>query len=196
MLSIGLTGGIGSGKSTVASIFEILDIPVLYTDDVAKMLMSKDPQLKKSIQNEFGNNAYIGNELNKSFLANIVFHDPVKLNKLNKLVHPVTKNFTQKWISEQKAPYVIKEAALLFESKSDAYTDYVIGVKAELKTRINRSIKGKNISKEQILKRIASQMDEKKKLSLCDFIVSNEENELIIPQVLKIHDQLINIIQY
>ena len=192
MLSIGLTGGIGSGKSTVASIFEVLGVPVLYADEVGKDLMASDENIKSSIKELFGERAYSGNVLNRSFIASIVFQDPEMLKALNAVVHPATIDYTRKWIKLQKAPYIIKEAALLFESKSNEHTDLVIGVKSSLETRIKRAMQRSNITRDEILKRIGQQMDEDKKLSLCDYIISNEENELLIPQVLIIHQELLS----
>lgn len=191
MLQIGLTGGIGSGKSTVASIFKILNIPVLSSDDVAKELMINDKAVREAIITIFGSEAYLNNQLNKSFISNIVFSQGDKLEKLNEIVHPATIAFANYWALEQKAPYVIKETALLFESKSNLNTDYIIGVKASLETRIKRCMSRSKISREAVLIRIANQMNEEIKLSLCDFIISNEENDLLIIQVLDLHEKFI-----
>ena len=193
MLCIGLTGGIGSGKSTVAAIFEVLNIPVLYADDVAKKLMNTDPTIKDSIKKLFGPASYQGDLLNREYISQQVFTDEKKVNELNAIVHPATINYSKKWVEEQNAPYVIKEAALLFESKSNVQSDHVIGVKSSLETRIARTIARSGISRDQVLNRIANQMDEEKKLSLCDFIISNEENEMLIPQVLALHQKFLNL---
>ena len=193
MLCIGLTGGIGSGKSTVAAIFEVLNIPVLYADDVAKKLMNTDPTIKDSIKKLFGPASYQGDLLNREYISQQVFTDEKKVNELNAIVHPATINYSKKWVEEQNAPYVIKEAALLFESKSNVQSDHVIGVKSSLETRIARTIARSGISRDQVLNRIANQMDEEKKISLCDFIISNEENEMLIPQVLALHQKFLNL---
>src|SRR5215207_2350165 len=135
MLKIGLTGGIGSGKTTVARIFELLDVPVYYADDASKRLYHTDPVLMAGIKKHFGEEMYSHEQLDRSRLAAIVFNDPQKLDLLNQLVHPPTLRDAQNWMNAQTAPYVIKEAALLFESGSAAGLHYVIGVKAPVHLR-------------------------------------------------------------
>src|ERR1043165_3634636 len=130
MMNIGLTGGIGSGKTTVAKIFELLGIPVYYADDSAKRIMSEDEDLKTAIQNQFGKEAYQNGELNRAYLSAKVFSDPSQLEVLNSIVHPATIRDAAKWMARQKTPYTIKEAALIFESGSAEQLDYVIGVYA------------------------------------------------------------------
>src|SRR5687767_4377670 len=130
MLRVGLTGGIGSGKTTVAKIFELLNVPVYYADDASKRLYHTDKDLIASIKKNFGEDVYTGDQLNRSKLAAIVFADPGKLDLLNQLVHPPTIRDAEEWMKKQTAPYVIKEAALLFESGSASGLDYIIGVKA------------------------------------------------------------------
>src|SRR5579862_1868590 len=118
MLKIGLTGGIGSGKSTVAKLFEILGVPVYYADDAAKHLMNEEEELKEKIKQQFGKETYSNEKLNSAFLSSIVFNNAEKLELLNSIVHPATINDAAKWMQLQTAPYVIKEAALIFESGS------------------------------------------------------------------------------
>jgi dephospho-CoA kinase len=191
LLKIGLTGGIGSGKSTVAAIFEVLGIPVYHADEAAKRLMQQDANLISGIKKLFGEESYNNGVLNRSFISEKVFSDPDKLSKLNALVHPVTIADAEKWISLQSAPYVIKEAAILFESGSNKQLDYVIGVSSPLELRIERVMKRDNVSKEQVLSRIQQQMDEDEKMHRCDFVVYNDEKELLIPQVLELHEKLL-----
>lgn len=190
MLKIGLTGGIGSGKSTVAAIFEVLGVPVYYADEAAKRLMQEDSGLIAGIKKLFGENSYINGTLNKSFISGEVFYNPDKLTKLNSLVHPTTIADAEKWMSRQYAPYVIKEAAILFESGSQTQLDYVIGVSSPIELRIERVMQRDHISKEQVLSRIQNQMNEEEKMRRCDFVLYNDEKNLIIPQVLEIHDKL------
>jgi dephospho-CoA kinase len=184
MLKIGLTGGIGSGKSTVAKIFETLGIPVYYADDAAKELMNTDPDLKELIIKNFGSNVYTDNKLNRSYLASIVFADKLKLEILNSLTHPATINAANEWIALQKGPYIIKEAALLFESDSHKHLDAIIGVSSPIALRMKRVMQRDNLTEEDVQKRINRQMDEAEKMRRCDYIIHNDESTLLIPQVL------------
>jgi dephospho-CoA kinase len=193
LLKIGLTGGIGSGKSTVARIFEILGIPVYYADAAAKRLMNTDPALREQIIAAFGAEAYTGGELNRQYLAQQVFHDEKKLARLNSFVHPATIHDAEKWIAAQTSPYTVKEAALIFESGSEKLLDYVIGVSAPQELRIQRTMQRDHISREEVLKRIHQQMDEKLKMEQCNFIVYNDEEQPVLPQVLALHRQLLEL---
>ena len=190
-LVIGLTGGIGSGKSVVARIFETLGVPVYYADIEARRLMNADPGLKAGIIKLFGEKVYEAGELDRKYLSSIVFDDPVKLEQLNRLVHPVTIRDAEEWRRRQQAPYVIKEAALLFESGANRSLDAVIGVSAPEELRISRVMSRDRISKEEVMKRIQRQMDEQKKMALCDRVIFNDEKEFLVPQVLAIHTELL-----
>jgi len=191
MLRIGLTGGIGSGKTTVAKIFELLGIPVFYADEAAKKIMHENEELKTAIKNEFGDEAYINGQLNKSFLASKVFTDVFLLDKLNALVHPVTIKEAKDWMDKLDSPYVIKEAAILFEAGSAENIDYIIGVFAPAAIRIQRVMKRDHVTREEVVKRMERQVDEEIKMKLCDFVLKNDEQELLIPQILKLHQQLL-----
>ena len=193
ILKVGITGGIGSGKSTVAKIFEVLGIPIFYADDVAKKLMNKDEKLKQQLIKEFGNDLYLHGELNRPYLSSLVFADPKKLAVLNAIVHPATIANADKWMNQQTAPYAIKEAALIFESDAHKQLDKVIGVYSPTPLRLQRVQQRDNISEEAIMARMNKQMDEEAKMNLCDYVVTNNELELIIPQVLKIHKELLAI---
>lgn len=191
MLRIGITGGIGSGKSTVARIFNVLGIPVYDADSAAKRLMAEDEILKSNIINAFGKDSYIDGKLNRKFLSEVVFNDENKINLLNSFVHPATIRDADEWMKKQNAPYLIKEAALIFESSSDKYLDLVIGVKSPLSLRIERTRKRNNIAEEQVIARMKFQMDEEEKMSLCDYIIVNDEKEMLIPQVLFLHQKFL-----
>ena len=193
MLSIGLTGGIGSGKTTVAGIFKVLGIPVYYADDAAKRLMDEDEKVKAAIENNFSKEAYKDGKLDRKYLSEIVFNNSDKLALLNSIVHPATIKDAHEWIQKQSSPYIIKEAALLFESGSDQKLDHIIGVKAPLDLRILRVMKRDNVSREEILSRMNKQMDEEAKLALCDFIIINDEEQLVIPQVLQLHEKFLQL---
>jgi dephospho-CoA kinase len=192
MLKIGLTGGIGSGKTTVAKVFELLNVPVYYADAVSKRLYHTNKELKASIIAHFGEDIYTNDQINRQKLAAIVFNDAEKLQFLNQLVHPLTIKDAQEWMARQTAPYVIKEAALLFESGSAAGLDYVIGVSTPKYLRINRVMERDALSREDVLARMNKQIDEEIKMRLCDFIIENNEQNLVIPQILKLHERFLN----
>ncbi len=193
MLKVGLTGGIGSGKSTVAQMFKVLGIPVFDADAVAKNIMQTDTALIHALKVQFGETVYSGNQLNRKVLANIVFTDPFKLEQLNALVHPATIAAADRWMAEQHTPYVIKEAALLFESGSVAHLDKVIGVTAPQHLRIQRVMHRDQINRQEVLTRITRQIDDTIKMKLCDFVLYNDEQQLLIPQVLALHQQLLEL---
>jgi dephospho-CoA kinase len=187
VLRIGLTGGIGSGKSVVAKVFETLGIPVYYADDAAKKLMNTNADLKAAIIKNFGEASYNNGELDRKYMASVVFNDTEKLEVLNSLTHPATIRDAEEWMKKQTSPYIIKEAALLFESGANKNLDYVIGVYAPLPLRIKRVIARDGATEEDIMKRINRQMDEEEKMKRCNFVITNNEEELVIPQVLELH---------
>jgi dephospho-CoA kinase len=190
ILRIGLTGGIGSGKSTVAKVFELLHVPVYYADDASKRLYHTDKQLMADIKQHFGEDVYTEGQLNRSRLAALVFNDPAKLELLNRLVHPPTIRDAEEWMKAQTAPYIIKEAALLFESGSVEGLDYVIGVRAPLHLRLKRVMDRDGITADEVKNRMKRQIDEDIKMRLCDWVIENDEQHLIIPQVLELHAKL------
>lgn len=191
MLKVGLTGGIGSGKSTVAKIFELLGTPVYYADEAAKKLMNTDENLKKAILEQFGEASYKNNELDRQYLASIVFSNKEKLELLNSLIHPVTIRDAQEWIAQHQAAYVIKEAALLFESGAAAHLDIVVGVYAPQHIRVKRVMDRDRLPVDEVMKRISRQIDEEMKMKLCDHIITNNEQQLVIPQVLELHKKFL-----
>jgi dephospho-CoA kinase len=195
ILKIGITGGIGSGKSTVAKLFEVLGIPVYYADDAAKRIMNEDEVLKLQIQKVFGDAAYSNGILNRKYIADIVFADPGRLQLLNAMVHPATLKDAEQWMNKQTAPYSIKEAALIFESGAQEHLDYVIGVYAPAPLRMQRTMQRDGISREEVLARMNKQIDETIKMRLCDFIITNDEQQMVIPQVMALHQHFLTFIQ-
>lgn len=191
MIRIGLTGGIGSGKTTVAKIFETLGIPVYYADDAAKRIMNEDAALREAIQQNFGEESYTNNTLNRSYLASVVFGSAEKLALLNKLVHPLTIADSEAWMQLQTGPYAIKEAALIFESDVWKDLDKVIGVSSPIELRLQRTMERDGANREAVQARISKQMDEDEKMKRCDFVLYNDETQLLIPQVLALHEKLI-----
>lgn len=196
MLKIGLTGGIGSGKSAVAGIFKVLGIPVFDADLEAKLIMEKDEELALSIRNLFGEESFTDKKLNRKYLAKIVFNNPDKLEQLNALVHPAAILAANKWMNLQTGPYAVKEAALLFESASARHLDYIIGVYSPRQLRIKRVMERDNVTAEQVLARMSRQMDEEEKMKLCDFVVVNDEQQLLIPQVVQLHKKFLEMPVY
>jgi len=190
MLRVGITGGMGSGKTTVAHIFETLGIPVYYADDAAKRIMNEDPSLRMEIIRIFGDESYNGEGLNRSYIASKVFSNPEQLNMLNAIVHPATIRDGENWMKRQNSPYALKEAALIFESGAAEGLDYVIGVSAPIPLRIERVIQRDGMERSEIKARMAKQLDPEIAMKLCDFVIQNNEQELLIPQVLKIHEEL------
>jgi dephospho-CoA kinase len=193
VLRVGLTGGIGSGKSTVAQIFEVLGISVYYADIAAKKLMNEDAELRSAITTIFGKQAYVNNILDRKYISSIVFSDPAKLQQLNALVHPVTKKDGEAWMQQQTSPYAMHEAALIFEAKVSDRLDLVIGVSSPIELRIKRAMERDKVSRDEVLKRMDQQLDEDLKMSKCDFVLINDEQQLLIPQVLELHEKLIGL---
>ncbi|MBU0695052.1 MAG: dephospho-CoA kinase [Bacteroidetes bacterium] len=191
-LKVGITGGIGSGKTTVCHIFEMLGIPVFYADDEAKKLMISDEILVEEIKTEFGAPSYFEDgSLNRKYISDIVFKNTNQLNKLNSFVHPAVFRAMESWSSQQKSPYVLKEAALLFESYSYQQNKFNILVSCPLELRIMRVMNRDQISKEKVLEIIQNQFSEEKKKTMADFFIQNNEEELIINQVLDLHKKLL-----
>ena len=193
MLKVGLTGGIGSGKSTVAAIFETLGIPVYYADKEAKRLMIEDDSLIQSIKKLLGGESYINGILNREYIAAIVFNDSKKLEQLNQLIHPLTVADSLKWMSQQTTPYSIKEAALIFESNSESHLDVIIGVSAPESLRIKRVMDRDKIDEASVIKRMSRQMSETEKIKRCDFVIHNDESNLLTPQVIRTHETLVKL---
>jgi dephospho-CoA kinase len=193
MLRIGITGGIGSGKTVVAKVFETLGIPVYYADEAAKRLMNEDATLKEKIRSQFGEESYIDGKLNRAFIASVVFANPDKLALLNSIVHPVTIADAHQWMLQQTTPYAIKEAALTFESGSNKELDKIIGVYAPAPLRILRAMQRDHSDREEVLARMKRQMNEEEKMRLCDYVITNDEQTMILPQILELHQKFLTI---
>ena len=197
MLKVGITGNIGSGKTTVSKIFEVLGIPVFYADDEDKNVTVNDAILIDAIKKTFGAQSYFDDgTLNRKYIAGIVFDNDAELAKLNAIVHPATFRAFDNWLPKlAHAPYILKEAALLFESDSFKLCDKTIMVTAPLDMRVKRVILRDGLSEEEILKREANQFTEEKKTGLSDFVIKNDNAELVIPQVLKLHELFLSMTQ-
>jgi dephospho-CoA kinase len=193
MLKIGITGGIGAGKSTVAGIFKVLGVPVFDADATAKNILNSDPILSEQIAAAFGSETYKNGLLDRKYLATLVFNNPNQLAKLNALVHPATIAAADKWASRfTDKPYIIKEAALLFEAGTNEGLDYIIGVTAPVELRIARVMERDDVAREEVLSRMQHQLDDTEKMKRCNFVIDNNETSLVIPQVLTLHEQFIS----
>ncbi len=191
MKKIGLTGGIGSGKSTVAEIFRHLGIAVFVSDGVARKLQEEDVDLKKEIVEIFGKGIYSDGNLNRRKIAEIVFKDKKKLEQLNTVIHPAVANAFEKFRRENaNAKYVLKEAAILFEIGDDEFLDNMIVVFAPDELRIKRVMERDKITREEVLERINNQMPQEEKVKKADVVIVNDGKELISPQVVAIHSKL------
>jgi len=189
MILIGITGGIGSGKTTVCRIFESMGIPTFNADTVGKTIMSTDPKLVSHIKEAFGNEIYSASgELNRSELAAKVFNNQEALNLLNSLVHPAVIQASIEWAKVQTGPYALRESALLFESGAYKQCDYNILVSSPEELRIRRVMRRDGVDEQSVRLRISKQMGEEEKAKLADFIIVNDEKTALIPQVLKLHD--------
>lgn len=191
MIKIGITGGIGSGKSTVCTVFELLAIPVYYADDEAKKMLDAD-SVRKSIITVFGNDVL--NEkgvMDRKKISSIVFNDKKKLEQLNSIIHPAVADHFTNWLKHYSSyKYIVKEAAILFESNAYKQVDQVITVVAPTELRINRAMQRDAISKEQVEQRMNYQMSDEEKIKRSQFVIHNDEKQLLIPQILLIHEQL------
>lgn len=187
MKVVGLTGGIGSGKSTVAKLFTTLGIPVYDSDTRAKQLYSESKVLKEQMQAHFGTDIYVGNQVNKIKLANIVFQDKSELAFLNQIVHPVLANDFELWKASKKTAYVVKEAAILIESGSYKNCDSIILVTAPVEVRISRVMNRDKVEKQQVEDRIKNQISDKEKEAYANFIIQNDGETSLIQQVLAFH---------
>jgi len=195
MLTIGITGNIGSGKTTVSRLFELLGIPVFYADEEAKKVMTTDIQLIAGITQTFGTEAYFADgRLNRKYIAGIVFNQESELQKLNTLVHPAVFRAFDAWVLKQEqAPYVLKEAAVLFESGSYKDCDYTIIVTAPTSMRIARVMQRDGITEAEAQSRNNKQMPEEHKQALASFVLCNDNSRLLIPQILALHEELLKL---
>ncbi|MCZ2129857.1 MAG: dephospho-CoA kinase [Bacteroidia bacterium] len=191
MLKVGITGGIGSGKSTVSAVFVSLGIPFYNADARAKWLTEHHPDIVREIIALFGNQAYAFGSYNRKYIASLVFNDTDKLLQLNQIIHPRVEADYKQFCEEHKDTlYTLKEAAILFESGSYKLLDKTIMVLADKELRIRRVCKRDNISREDVLKRMEKQMPDEEKVKLADFVIKNNLQDMIIPQVIELHKQL------
>lgn len=191
MLKVGITGGIGSGKTIICEVFKQLGIPVYYADTAAKNLYNTDEQLKIGIIELFGENLYANNTLDKKALASIIFNNKTALHKVNQLVHPaVARDFEQWALYHKSAPYVLQEAAILFESKTNRLMDKTITISVSEDIRVQRASLRDKVTPNEIKQRLQHQLTEDERNQLADFIIINDNSQPVLPQILRIHNTL------
>lgn len=192
MLKAGITGGIGSGKSTVARVFGLLGVPVYHADDAARQLLNDDPVISASVRKLLGDEVFRGGRPDRKLIAARVFSDKEKLAKLNAIIHPAVRDHFEDWVAAHSdAPYLLKEAAILFESGTWKELDKIITVTAPEQVRIARVMKRDGASEQDVRSRMASQMSEEEKIRLSHFVIRNGDDDLVIPQALEVHRSLI-----
>ncbi len=194
MVVVGLTGGIGSGKTTISKCFESFGIPVYIADDEAKALMNRSKVIKRKLIKLFGASAYKDEKLNRTFLASKIFNDKTLLLKMNAIVHPKVASHFKLWLKKQKASYVIKEAAIIFENKLESQYNYIITVIADEDMRIKRVMKRDDASIEKIKSIIKNQLPDDEKVKRSDFVISNNDLDSAKKDAIEIHHQILQII--
>jgi dephospho-CoA kinase len=190
-LKLCVTGGIGSGKTSVCKIFNVLGIPVFSTDQAAKMIMDGDISIREKINRIAGKDIYPNGILDRQGLASLIFNDNAKLAEVNSLVHPLVFNHFAEWSENQESPYVIMEAAILFESRSEKYVDRIATVVAPAEEKIQRVISRSSLTREQVLERMRNQIDDEERIKRSDYVIKNSENDMIIPAILEIHNDIL-----
>lgn len=192
MTKVGVTGGIGSGKTLICQVFEKLGIPVFYADEEAKRLLNDDPQVKEAVMKYFGREIYDESGIKKALLASKIFNNQEALREINSIVHPAVRRLFLEWAESKESVfhYLIEEAAILFESGSYKDLDFNVLVYAPEELRIERVAKRDNTNREHIKTRMKHQMKDEEKIQLVEAVIYNDESQLVIPQILEIHQQL------
>ena len=193
-LKLGVTGGIGAGKTSVCRVFSVLGIPVFSADTEAREVMDIDTGIILRINTIVGKDLYISGSLDRAELAKLIFNNNRLLEKINLLVHPVVFSRFREWEKKQSAPYVIMEAAILFESGASKVVDRIVTVVAPIEERVGRVIHRSNFTREQVMERMRNQMSDNERISQSDYTIHNSENDMIIPAVLDIHEDILKYI--
>ena len=191
MIVVGLTGGIGSGKTTVAKMFEAFDIPVYIADVEAKLLMNRSKIIKRKLKQLLGNEAYVDEKLNRPYIASKIFNDKQLLEEMNAIVHPKVASHFKRWLKKQTSPYIIKEVAILFENGSYKDCDFTITVTAPKEEKIKRVIKRDDSSKEKVIAIMNNQWSDVQRIELSDFVIKNQNLNQTKEQVAKIHTRIL-----
>ncbi len=191
MKKVGVTGGIGSGKSLVCKIFRCLNVPVFFADDEASILLEADPEIRLALTGFFGKELYLSGKLNKKMLAGLIFSDRKNMDIVNNVVHPaVLERFTEWCTCQAKSAYVIMEAAIIFETGTDSFLDKVINISAPEAIRIERVCERDSVSKEKVIERINNQLTENERKEKADVNLVNDGKVMLLPQILEVHELL------
>jgi len=190
---LGVTGGIGSGKTTVCRIFRVLGVPVFFADAAARTLMNNDPVIREEINVIAGKDLYGAGELDRKELADIIFNRPDLMQMVNGAVHPAVLRKFEEWAGSLEVPYVIMEAAILFEAKADVLVDRVVSISAPVEERISRVMGRSELSREEVVERINNQLEDDEREEQSYYVINNADNEMIIPEILKIHYDMLRL---
>jgi dephospho-CoA kinase len=193
ILKLGITGGIGSGKTTVCKVFSVLGAPVFSADEEAKRILDNEREIRKKISDAVGKDLYISGSLDRKELARLIFNNRDLLEKVNGIIHPAVFRYFSDWVQMQDFPYVIMEAAILFESGAARMMDRIATVVTPVEERIERLLRGNKFTREQITERIRNQIDDGSRISQSDFVIFNSENDMIIPAVLGVHNEMLRL---
>lgn len=194
VIKLGVTGGIGSGKTTACRVFNVLGVPVFSADAEAKEVMDIDTGIILRINTIAGKNLYENGSLDRTELARLIFNNDRLLEKVNALVHPVVFSRFREWEKKQDSPYVIMEAAILFESGASKIVDRILTVMAPMEERVNRVIHRSNLTREQVMERMRNQMGDNQRIEGSDYVINNSENDMIIPEILRIHNDIMKFV--
>jgi dephospho-CoA kinase len=190
---LGVTGGIGSGKTTVCRVFRVLGVPVFVADTAARTLINSDPVIRREINAIAGKDLYGSGELDRKQLADIIFNRPDLLQRVNAVVHPAVLRHFEEWAGNLDVPYVIIEAAILFEAKADILVDRVVSISAPVEERISRVMGRSELSREEVVERINNQLEDEEREEQSYYVINNADNEMIIPEILKIHYDMLRL---
>ena len=190
---LGVTGGIGSGKTTVCRIFRVLGVPVFVADNVARDLMSSDDEIRTHLNRIAGKDLYLSGSLDRKELARLIFNRPDLLRKVNETVHPSVLRQFDNWATAAESPYVIMESAILFEAGADSLVDRVATISAPVEERIARVMGRNDLSREEVIGRINNQLEDEEREEQSYYIINNSDNEMIIPEILKIHEDMLRL---
>src|SRR4030042_6645923 len=192
-LKLGLTGGIGSGKTTVCKVFAVLGIPVFSADTEAKRIQDSDRDLQIKINSLAGKDLFASGKLDRTEMAKLIFRDSDLLAKVNSIVHPAVFEYFREWLKKQDSPYAVMEAAILFESGAYRMMDRIVTVVTPMEERIERLVKGNKLTREQVTERIKNQIDDESRIKQSDYVIFNSENDTVIPATLGIHREMLKL---